>query len=184
VPDGKISELPFPLEYWDDFEKLLVALTIDVDGLVEVRRCGTSGQEQDGIDVIGLTRFGHHAHAYQCKNVNQFSESDFARAIAKFADGSRPFSPKRLVIAVATAANRTQLIRKLEDTRTTSPACRPMPDGPRSAPSAREGSRGTTLQPARPARVLAAAPARPPPTSVRLANVAAGVRPGSARAWP
>ena len=26
--------------------------------------------------------------------------------------------------------------------------------------------------------------ARPPPTSVRLANVAACVRPGSARAWP
>src|SRR5580692_9788876 len=26
VPDGKISELPFPLEHWEDFEKLLVAL--------------------------------------------------------------------------------------------------------------------------------------------------------------
>jgi hypothetical protein len=139
----------------------LAALTIDVDGLVEVRRYGTSGQEQDGIDVIGFTRLGHHAHAYQRKNVNQLSESDLARAIAKLADGSRPFSPKRLVIAVATAANRTQLIRKLEDTRTTSPACRPMPGGPRSAPSAREGSRGTTLLPARRARVLAAAPGLP-----------------------
>lgn len=117
VPDGKISELPFPLEHWEDFEKLLVALAIDVDGLVEVRRYGTSGQEQDGIDVIGFTWLGHHAHAYQCKNVDEFSESDLARAIAKFADGRRPFSPKRLVIAVATAANRTQLIRKLEDAR-------------------------------------------------------------------
>ena len=121
VPDGKISELPFPLEHWEDFEKLLVALAIDVDGLVEVRRYGTSGQEQDGIDVIGFTRLGHHAHAYQCKNVREFSESDLARAIARFADGPRPFCPKRLVIAVATAANRTQLIRKLEDTRTAHP---------------------------------------------------------------
>ena len=121
LPDGKISELPFPLEHLEDFEKLLAALAIDVDGLAEVRRYGTSGQEQDGIDVIGFTRLGHHAHAYQCKNVREFSESDLARAIAKFADGPRPFSPKRLVIAVATAANRTQLIRKLEDTRTTYP---------------------------------------------------------------
>lgn len=112
VPDGKISELPFPLEHWEDFEKLLVAPTIDVDGLVEVRRYGTSGQEQDGIDVIGFTRLGHHARAYQCKNVREFSESDLARAIAKFADGPRPFSPRRLVIAVATAANRTQLIKE------------------------------------------------------------------------
>ena len=44
VPDGKISELPFPLEHWEDFEKLLVALAIDVDGLADVRRYGTSGQ--------------------------------------------------------------------------------------------------------------------------------------------
>src|SRR5580693_7825354 len=87
VPDGKISELPFPLEHWEDFEKLLVALAIDVDGLVEVRRYGTSGQEQDGIDVIGFTRLGHHAHAYQCKNVREFSESDLTRAFARFADG-------------------------------------------------------------------------------------------------
>jgi hypothetical protein len=115
------TELPFPLEHWEDFEKLLVALAIDVDGLVEVRRYGTSGQEQDGIDVIGFTRLGHHAHAYQCKNVHEFSKSDLTRAIAKFADGPRPLSPKRLVIAVATAANRTQLIRKLEDTRTAYP---------------------------------------------------------------
>jgi hypothetical protein len=81
------TELPFPLEHWEDFQKLLVALAIDVDGLVEVRRYGTSGQEQDGIDVIGFTRLGHHAHAYQCKNVHEFSESDLTRAIAKFADG-------------------------------------------------------------------------------------------------
>jgi hypothetical protein len=121
VPDGKISELPFPLEHWEDFEKLVVALAIDVDGLVEVRRYGISGQEQDGIDVIGFTRLGHHAHAYQCKNVREFSESDLTRAIARFGDGRRPFNPKRLVIAVATAANRTQLIAKLEDIRTMYP---------------------------------------------------------------
>src|SRR4029077_12960739 len=33
-----------------------------------------------------------------------------------------------------------------------SPACRPTPGGPQRAPGAREGSRGTTLSPARPAR--------------------------------
>jgi tetratricopeptide (TPR) repeat protein len=121
VPDGKISELPFPLEHWEDFEKLLVALAADVDGLVEVRRYGTPGQEQDGIDVIGLTRLGHRANAYQCKNVGKFDESDLARAIARFVDGSRPFGPERLVVAVATAANRTQLLKLLEDARAANP---------------------------------------------------------------
>lgn len=53
---ASISEMPFPLEHWEDFEKLLVALAIGVDGPIEVRRYGTSGQEQDGIDVIGFTR--------------------------------------------------------------------------------------------------------------------------------
>ena len=78
---------------------------------MEVRRYGTSGLAQDGMDVIGFTRPGHHPHAYQCKNVHEFSESDLARAIARFADEPRPFSPKPRVIAVAAAANRTQLIR-------------------------------------------------------------------------
>jgi hypothetical protein len=121
VPDGKISELPFPLEHWQDFEKLVVALAIDVDDLVEVRRYGTPGQAQDGIDVIGSTRLGRHAQAYQCKNVHEFDESDLTRAIAKFVGGRRPFNPKRLVITVATTANRTQLIKELEDARAKNP---------------------------------------------------------------
>ena len=67
----------------------MVALAIDVDGLVEVRRYGTLGQAQDGIDVIGLTRLGHHAQAYQCKNVYEFDESDLTDAIAKFVNEDR-----------------------------------------------------------------------------------------------
>lgn len=115
VPDGKISELPFPLEHWEDFERLIVALAIDVDDLKEVRRYGTLGQEQDGIDVIGFTRLGHHAQAYQCKDVAEFDETDLAKAIAKFLNGGRPFNPRKLVIAVAANANRTQLIQVLQN---------------------------------------------------------------------
>jgi uncharacterized protein YutE (UPF0331/DUF86 family) len=115
VPDGKIAELPFPLRFWADFERLIVALAVDVDDLFGVRRYGTSGQEQDGIDIVGFTRLGHHAHAYQCKNVRDFTESDLLGAIAKFVEGRRPFSPKRLVVAVASTANRTQLVKALED---------------------------------------------------------------------
>lgn len=115
VPDGKIAELPFPLRFWGDFERLIVALAVDVDDLVGVRRYGTSGQGQDGIDIVGFTRLGHHAHAYQCKNVRNFTESDLLGAIATFVEGRRPFSPKRLVVAVATTANQTQLVKALED---------------------------------------------------------------------
>ena len=54
VPDGKTAELPFPLMSWEDFENLIVALAAEVDDLIDVRRYGSSGQRQDGIDIVGL----------------------------------------------------------------------------------------------------------------------------------
>lgn len=114
VPDGKIAALPFTLLNWEDFERLIVALAIDADHLTDVRRYGRSGQAQDGVDIVGFTRDGRRAHVYQCKKVKEFTESQLADAIARFAGGRRPFGPQRLVIAVATAANRTRLMEDLE----------------------------------------------------------------------
>jgi uncharacterized protein YutE (UPF0331/DUF86 family) len=114
VPDRKVAELPFPLRHWEDFEMLIAALAVDVHDLVDVRRYGAGGQEQDGIDIVGFTRLGRHAYAYQCKNVRDFTESKLRGAIAKFVEGRRPFSPERLIIAVTTTANRAQLLKALE----------------------------------------------------------------------
>jgi len=121
VPDGKLAELPLPLRSWEDFERLTAALAADVDDLVEVRRYGTGGQSQYGVDVVGFTRLGRQANAYQCKNVTEFNEQDLSKALKKFLNERRPFAPKRLVVAVATNANRTQLIEALVEAQDSNP---------------------------------------------------------------
>ena len=115
VPDGLLAELPYPLPHWEDFERLIVALATDVDDLVEVRRYGTSGQAQHGIDVIGFTRRERQPQAYQGKNVSKFDESDLTAAITKFTEGRRPFGAKRLVLAVAAPVNGTRTLERLDD---------------------------------------------------------------------
>jgi Novel STAND NTPase 1 len=62
VPDGKIAELPFTLLLWEDFERLIVALAADADGLVEACRYGQRGQAQGGIDIVGFTPAGRDAY--------------------------------------------------------------------------------------------------------------------------
>ena len=122
VPSGAVlAELQFSQLTWMQFEELTAALARDVDDLVDVRRYGDGGQRQDGVDVIGFTRTDRRACAYQCKRVVRFTESDLERAVAKFANGARPFSPVRLVVAVAVSAARTQVTHKLLAERASHP---------------------------------------------------------------
>ena len=121
VPDGLLAELPFPLPHWEDFERLIVALARDVDDLVELRRYGTSGQAQHGIDVIGFTRRERQPQAYQGKNVSKFDESDLTAAVSKFTEGRRPFGAKRLVLAVAAPVNGTRTLERLDEAITANP---------------------------------------------------------------
>ena len=62
-PPDAIAEPPVDpqLEYWptdqmswENFERLLLRVTQDVRGLRSVRRFGTRGQAQKGLDVIGI----------------------------------------------------------------------------------------------------------------------------------
>jgi hypothetical protein len=117
VPDGKIAELPFKPLGWEGFERLILALAVDVNDLTEAWRYGASGQAQDGIDIVGFAGADRQAHVYQCKNVRDFTASQLRAAIAKFADGRRPFDARRLVIAVAAAANRTGVVDELAAAR-------------------------------------------------------------------
>ena len=114
ISDGLLAELPFPLPHWEDFERLVVALAKDVDDLVEVRRYGTSGQAQYGIDVIGFTRHERQPQAYQGKNVSRFDEGDLAAAIGQFTGGRRPFGAKRLVLTVAVPVTSTRTLDRLD----------------------------------------------------------------------
>lgn len=110
-------ELQFSQLSWANFEELIAALARDVDRLVDVRRYGPDGQSQDGVDVIGFTRTGRNAYAYQCKRVRKFTESDLSRAVAEFANGARPFTPVRFVVVVAVSGLRKQVLHTLEAER-------------------------------------------------------------------
>jgi WD40 repeat protein len=112
------AELQFSRLSWAEFEELVADLARNADDLVDVRRYGPDGQGQDGIDVIGFTRTGQRAHAYQCKRVAKFAESDLSRAVAEFADGARPFDPVRFVVATAAPALRKQIVHQLMAERT------------------------------------------------------------------
>jgi WD40 repeat protein len=117
VPD----ELQFLQLSWERFEDLTEALAREVHDLAIVSRYGVGGQKQDGIDVIGIGRADGRACAYQCKRVEKFGEADLGRAVGEFANGARPFDPVRLVVAVAVAARRTQVIHRLMAERASHP---------------------------------------------------------------
>jgi len=103
VADPLIDSLPYRQLSWETFEKLLVRVAHKVDRLTGVRRYGAPGQRQHGIDVVGWTASGD-AHVLQGKNVQEFEEDDLARAIEKFRQGKRPFTPTRLILGVAVPA--------------------------------------------------------------------------------
>jgi hypothetical protein len=121
VPDGLLSELPFPLPHWQDFEKLIVALARDVDDLVDVWRYGASGQVQHGIDIVGFTRHETLPQAYQGKNTKRFGEKDLKSAVNKFAQGRRPFKANRLVVAVTVPVNHAKALEWLHATKQENP---------------------------------------------------------------
>ena len=89
VADPMIRALPYRALTWEDFEKLLVRVAQDVDGLQHVRRHGKRGQKQDGIDVVGFRPDGQ-AEAISAKNLETFDENDLKKVIDEFESGGRP----------------------------------------------------------------------------------------------
>jgi tetratricopeptide (TPR) repeat protein len=116
VADPLVDALPYRQLNWEAFEKLLVRVASHVEGLIGVRRYGTGGQRQHGIDVVGWTGSGD-AQVLQGKDVRSFDEDDLAKAVEIFRQGKRPFSPTRLIFGVAVPARRTQVVEGIEAAR-------------------------------------------------------------------
>jgi hypothetical protein len=116
VADPLVQRLPYRAIGWENFEKLLLRVARQIEGLVNVMRYGVGGQAQQGIDMVGWTT-SEEAHVLQGKNVEAFDESSLADAIEQFGDGTRPFDPTRIVFGVAVPANRTQVVDGLAEAR-------------------------------------------------------------------
>jgi hypothetical protein len=110
--DPRLDLLPTYELTPDNFEKLLLKVAQEVDGLREVYRYGVSGQRQDGLDVIGFDAQGR-PHGYQGKRYSRFTVRNLTDAVDDYASGSRPFNVVRLVIGVAALAERTEIIKAL-----------------------------------------------------------------------
>lgn len=104
----------------DEFEKLLLKVAREVDGLRGLHKYGVPGQKQHGLDVVGFDAAGH-PHGYQAKRYLDFTERDLASAVEDYTQGRRPIRVVRLVIGIATVAERTQVIDELVAQRERNP---------------------------------------------------------------
>ena len=97
--DPQLEYLPTDRLSWENFERLLVRVAQDVHGLRNVRRFGTSGQAQKGLDVIGINS-DDMAEGIQSKRRKTFTKSHLDDAVDKYTESTFRFSFARLAIGV------------------------------------------------------------------------------------
>lgn len=100
---------------WEGVEHLVAWLTRRVEGWDEAWRYGTQGQNQHGIDVVGVR--GTDAVVFQAKKLKRFTKADLERAVTRFVRGKRPFGASRFVVVTTHDADRTEIYDRLVDLR-------------------------------------------------------------------
>lgn len=101
---------------WESFERLVLAMARTLDGAFDVRRYGSLGQAQHGLDVVAF--FTERAPSvYQAKRWQAFQAADLEEAVERYARGERPFDADRIVVAVATEVRDAKTIEKLAELR-------------------------------------------------------------------
>jgi hypothetical protein len=107
------KEIRKPLN-WVDFEDLCKNLWGEIWEIPDkIKKFGRSGNEQDGIDVIGIPKGKFNPYGVQCKGrtnfgISKLSENDIDKEI----DRAKRFEPKLEVFIIATTANKNALIEK------------------------------------------------------------------------
>jgi hypothetical protein len=85
--DPQLEYLPTDQMSWENFERLLLRVAQDVRGLRSVRRYGTPGQAQKGLDVIGVNNYDK-AEGIQSKRRNSFTKNDLDNAVKKYTEAA------------------------------------------------------------------------------------------------
>jgi hypothetical protein len=96
----------------EDFERLLLKLVEEVEGLREVHLYGVPGQRQDGQDGIGFDP-AERPIGFQAKRYLVFAARDLANAVDAYTSGRRRMRVVRLLIGVATEVRRTEVLDEL-----------------------------------------------------------------------
>ncbi|ORA29340.1 hypothetical protein BST13_27335 [Mycobacterium aquaticum] len=116
--DPQLEYLPIDQLSWENFERLLLRVAQDVGGLHNVRRFGTPGQAQKGLDVIGINGDGK-AEGIQSKRRKTFTKTHLDDAVRKYTESEFPFPFARLAIGVSKQVAEREIVEHLIDLNVT-----------------------------------------------------------------
>ena len=112
LADPALGLLPTHEMPWPEFERLLMRVAREVQGLRAVKLFGNPGQSQGGLDVVGLNSRGG-AEGVQGKRYQKFEVGDLDKAVAKFLKGKLAFPVERLAVGVSCEANEKKVVERL-----------------------------------------------------------------------
>jgi hypothetical protein len=104
----------------EDFERLLLKVVEEVEGLREVHLYGVRGQRQHGLDGLGFDPAGRPV-GFQAKRYRTFTARNLADAVDAYTSGEQPIRVIRLLIGVATEVRRTEILDELAAQRANHP---------------------------------------------------------------
>ena len=105
--------LPLEQLSWEDFELLCVHLLDERCNQGTVQPYGLRGQNQLGIDVLGVNKATGDYEVIQCKRYqSEFGEHHLEEAVSRFLDGSWKTRAKRLILAITQNTQATGLADK------------------------------------------------------------------------
>jgi hypothetical protein len=110
--DPQLEYLPTEQLSWQNFERLLLRVAQDVRGLHNVRRFGTPGQAQKGLDVIGINS-DNQAEGIQSKRRETFTKTHLDSAVKKYTESEFPFPFARLAIGVSKQVAERKIVEHL-----------------------------------------------------------------------
>lgn len=117
--DPLAETLPTTGVKWENFERLLLRMGDQVEGLRDFKRFGSKGQAQKGIDVIGLDADGSAVAIQSKRHEKKFTKADFDEAIDKFLGSEFPFAVNQLIIGVACTVTERSIIERLTELNAT-----------------------------------------------------------------
>ncbi len=110
--DPQLDLLPTHQMRWEDFERLLLRVARDVEGLHPLMLFGTRGQAQGGLDVVGINP-ERQPEGIQSKRWQKFTESDLDAAVSKYTRSTLSFTIVKLAVGVATPAHSREIVERL-----------------------------------------------------------------------
>lgn len=110
--DPLLDLLPTGDMSWPNFERLLLRVAREVQGLRAVKTFGDPGQAQMGLDVVGINP-ENKPEGIQSKRYATFTVADLNNAVDKYLSSDLPFTLAKLAIGVSRRTNERKIVERL-----------------------------------------------------------------------